>query len=211
MDEEEFNQFYRPKMDHSISNVGVRATGAVNMFVLQMFLGRYLSTEETAIDFLRVKAVLDIKESDQMYVIQCVHMLRNQSFTKFWPKGEPRENRIIFIGRGMQQRRQELTEGFMACIAQPLRFNIGARIRAKVGPDQYMSGVVIKHWDEYHPYRLRLCDGDEVHAPLDDDAFVMAMNNGGPPKQPEAATSAPKLSKKAKQKARRERAAANNE
>ena len=29
------------------------------------------------------------------------------------------------LGRGMQQRRKELTEGILACVAQPLRFTIG--------------------------------------------------------------------------------------
>jgi len=174
MDEEEFSTLYRPKMDRSISNVGIRCTGAINMFALQAFLDRYLKTEETAKDFLRVKGVVDIKGSERMFVVQCVHMLKNQSFTKPWKKDEPRENRFIFIGRGMEQRRTELTEGFMACIAQPLRFGIGARVAAKIGPgpNDYSVGKVLKHWDEFNPYRIRLDDGDEIHAPLDDDKFV---------------------------------------
>ncbi len=113
MDESEFRQFYQPKMDRSVSNVGVRCEGAVMMFAFQEFLDRYLDKEETAKDFLRVKAVLNIAGSQQKYVLQCVHMLRNQGFTQDWGK-EKRENRIIFIGRGMQQRRQELTEGVWA-------------------------------------------------------------------------------------------------
>ena len=35
-----------------------------------------------------------------------------------------------------------------------------------------MRGVVIAHWNECNAYRLRLEDGDEVHAPLDLDFFV---------------------------------------
>ena len=111
MDESEFRQFYTPKMDKSVSNVGVRCEGQVMMFAFQQFLDRYLDKEETAKDFLRVKAVLNIAGSDRKFVLQCVHMLRNQGFTEPWGKTEKRENRIIFIGRGMQPRRLELTEG----------------------------------------------------------------------------------------------------
>ena len=111
MDEAEFMQHYRPKMDKSVSNVGVRCEGQVMMFAFQQFLDRYLDEEETAKDFLRVKAVLNIAGSDRKFVLQCVHMLRNQGFTEPWGPQEKRENRIIFIGRGMQPRRRELTEG----------------------------------------------------------------------------------------------------
>jgi hypothetical protein len=105
-------------------------------------------------------------------------MLRNQSFTKLWKKDEPRENRMIFIGRDMQQRRQELTEGFMACSAEkPLRFEVGAKVRTKIGEgdDDFALGTVVKHWDEMHAYRVKLDDGDdESHAPIDSDAYIKA-------------------------------------
>jgi G3E family GTPase len=173
MDEEEFNQFYKPKMDNSITNVGVRCKGAMCLPALQLFLDKYLETEESAKDFLRVKGVVDIKGSDRMFVVQCVHMLKNQSFTKPWEKGVERENRFIFIGRGMQQRRQELTDGFMACQAKPLRFKVGARVRAK-HDGKYHDGKVVAEWDEFNAYRVELDTGDELHAPMDDDSFIMA-------------------------------------
>jgi len=180
MDEEEFNTFYRPKMDNSISNVGVKCTGEVNPFALTRFLDKYLGTEESAADFLRVKAVINVVTDNRMYVLQCVHMLKNQSFTRPWPKGEPRENRIIFIGRNMQERRKELTDGFKDCLVKPLRFQIGANVCAKTD-DKFEEGKVIKHWDEYNPYRIRLLDGTELHCPDDSDAFVKASTgkNGG--------------------------------
>jgi len=176
MDEEEFNSFYKPKMDNSISNVGVRFEGAVSLPMLQMFLDKYLDEEEMAKDFLRVKGVFDIKTSDKMFVLQCVHMLRNQNFMKPWPEGKPRENKIIFIGRGMQQRRQELTEGVRACVVGPLRFPVGAVVLARTGEneDDTERGKIVKHWDEYQAYRILLDSGDEVRAPLDMDSYVQA-------------------------------------
>merc|ERR1712118_481782 len=166
------NQFYKPKMDNSISNVGIKCTGEVNPHAFMMFLGKYLDEEESAKDFLRVKAVLNVVRDNRMYVLQAVHMLKNKSFTRPWPKGEKRENRIIFIGRGMQQRREELTAGFMACIVKPLRFSIGAFVQAKTGPN-YEDGKIIKHWDEYNAYRIQLRSGGEVFAPVDDDKYVI--------------------------------------
>jgi len=174
MDEDEFNLFYKPKMDRSISNVGVRCIGALNMFSLELFLDTYLEEEDTAKDFFRVKGVMDIKGDDHMFVIQCVHMLRDQSFTKLWEEGVPRENRIIFIGRGMEKRRKELTEGFLACVAKTPRFEVGRRVLARTGPseDDYTPGTILKQWDEHNTYRIKLFDGGEVHAPVDSDCFV---------------------------------------
>lgn len=174
MDEEEFNAFYKPKMDNTISNVGVRFEGGINMNRFQEFLNSLIGDEENAKDFFRIKGVLNIISQDQKFVLQCVHMLKNQSFTKPWKKSERRENRIIFIGRGMQQRRQLLTEGVMACIAKPLRFKVGDKVLAKTGQgkDDFTGGEVIKHWDNYNPYRIRLQNGEEVWGPLDDDSFV---------------------------------------
>jgi len=180
MDEEEFSSFYKPKMDRSISNVGVKFQGGLNMFKFQRFLDTLIGEEEVATDFLRIKGVLNIQGSDQMFVLQCVHMLRNQNFTKTWPN-ETRENRIIFIGRGMQQRRQALTEGVMDCVARSLRFKVGDKVLAQTGSQFFEPGVIIRQWDELNAYRIKLDSGDEVWAPHDDDNFVRP---------------APKLSKK---------------
>jgi len=132
MDESEFNRYYKPQMDLSVSNVGIRCCGPVNVFAVERLLDQYLDVEETAKDFLRVKAVLDVSGSDRKYVIQCVHMMRNSGFVNSWSAGELRENRIIFIGRRMQERRKALEEGFQACTAKPLRFETGAEIKVKV-------------------------------------------------------------------------------
>ena len=57
MDEDEFRQFYQPKMDRSVSNVGIQCEGAVVMFQFQQFLDEYLDTEET-VSWLRLVAYL---------------------------------------------------------------------------------------------------------------------------------------------------------
>jgi len=171
MDEEEFVTFYEPKMDRSISNVGVKFEGAINMFKFQILLDGLISEEESAQDFLRIKGVLNVQGDPRMFVLQCVHMLRNQNFTKPWGQ-QKQVNRIIFIGRGMQQRRQELTDAVMACVVKPLRFAVGENVQARTGEHSYSLGKVLKQWDEMHAYRIRLNEGREVHAPMDEDGFV---------------------------------------
>jgi len=180
MDEDEFKQFYEPKMDSSISNVGVCCEGIINMVALQTFISKYLDDLVVANDFLRIKGFFNIAGSDKVFVIQCVHMVRNQSFTREWKADETRENRIIFIGRGMQQRRRELTDGFMDCVAKPLRFPVGSKAQANLGQimgygiDKYVEVTIVKHWDNCKPYRIRLDDGDEGWADVDDDSIIKA-------------------------------------
>lgn len=174
MDEDEFREFYKPKMDGSISNVGILCEGDITMHKLQVFLDKYIGDEESAKDFLRVKGVLSIKGSNERFVLQCVHMFKNQNFTKTWKPGEDRDNRIIFIGPGMERRRQELTEGFKACLASPLRFAVGSQVMARIGPDDedYEQGTVIKHWDQCMAYLIKLQSEYKVHAPADEDDYV---------------------------------------
>ena len=201
MDEEDFVKFYQPKMDRSVSNVGVRCTGALNLFALQALLDKYLGQEETAKDFLRIKGVLEIAGSSSKYVVQCVHMVRTTGFSGAWEEGSPRENRMIFIGRGMQARREELTEAFKSCLASPLRFWIGAQVQVLHDEvvclddhgeyndsggshghshghshhTEWRKGVVSHHWDEHNAYKVRLQDGVEVLVPLDDNCLIRSV------------------------------------
>merc|ERR1711861_87609 len=100
-------------------------------------------------------------------------MLKNQRFMGPWGPGG-RENKIIFIGRGMKQRREELTDGFKACLVRPLRFKVGAEVQAKTGPgeDDYENGYIASQWEECNAYCIRLLSGEYVQAPHDDDKFV---------------------------------------
>jgi len=173
MDQDEFRSFYKPKMDRSISNVGVKFQGSVNMHMIKPFLNQLLGDEETAKDFLRIKGVFSIAGADEVFVLQCVGMVQDANFTCPWANW-PRECRIIFIGRGMQQRRQMLTEGIMACRVRPLRFKLGDRVGARCGPQSYLPGSVIKHWDNLNAYRIELDNGKEMFAPIDEDVYVKA-------------------------------------
>lgn len=209
MDEEDFTKCYQPKMDRSVSNVGVRCSGAVNLFAFQAFLDKYLGEEDTAKDFLRIKGVLEIAGSDSKYVVQCVHMVRTTGFSENWEEGQPRENRIIFIGRGMQGRRQCLTADFESCMVTPLCFSLGDEVRVQVhdeseclendhgnheghslghshehthhcGATAWREGVVVRHWDEKNAYRVKLLDETEVLVPMDDRRLIRGIQDSDP-------------------------------
>ena len=36
----------------------------------------------------------------------------------------------------------------------------------------WKPGVVLRHWDAHHAYRVRLSDGTEVQVPLDDPNMI---------------------------------------
>merc|ERR1712032_230899 len=118
--------------------------------------------------------VLSIAGDGRKFVLQAVHMIRDENFVTAWMPGEVRENRLVFIGRGVRGLRDELTAGFKACIVKPLRFQIGRSVAVKVGarPQDWSAGRVIGHWDEHNAYRVQLGDGNEVWAPADDDEFI---------------------------------------
>merc|ERR1711920_610772 len=131
---------------------------------------------EGASDFLRVKAVLHVAGSEKKFVLQCVHSLRNQGFTESWADGQQRENRIIFIGRNMEKRRENLVGDFKDCIATPLRFEVGAHVQARteLGFGEYRSGIVAAQWEECYAYRVTSFDWEEIFVPFDDDDCIRA-------------------------------------
>ena len=105
---------------------------------------------------------------DRKFVFQGVHMLFQGNFTSKWKADEKRTNRFVFIGRDLPIARLEAE--FKGLYAKELRFPVGATVQANVGT--FKAATVIKHWDEGNAYLLRLANGDEVWAPVDEDTFV---------------------------------------
>ena len=61
----------------------------------------------------RMKGVLAIAGASMKFVFQGVHMIFSGEPLEEWREGEPRQSRMIFIGRGLE--RAVLTNGFAAC------------------------------------------------------------------------------------------------
>lgn len=41
-----------------------------------------------------------------------------------------------------------------------------------MGPNTWKLGTVLKQWDDGNPYRIRLEDGTQIWAPVDDDVVI---------------------------------------
>ncbi|MGO9358101.1 MAG: CobW family GTP-binding protein [Xanthobacteraceae bacterium] len=64
---------------------------------------------------LRSKGILAFKDDDERYVFQGVHMMLEGDHQRKWNTGEPRESRLVFIGRDLPE--EAIRAGFAQCVA----------------------------------------------------------------------------------------------
>lgn len=63
---------------------------------------------------LRSKGILAFHDDDDRYVFQGVHMMLEGNHQRKWNDGEPRESRLVFIGRELPE--ELIRTGFESCI-----------------------------------------------------------------------------------------------
>jgi G3E family GTPase len=63
---------------------------------------------------LRSKGILAFSDDDDRYVFQGVHMMLEGDHQRAWKEGEPRQSRLVFIGRELPE--QTIRDGFERCI-----------------------------------------------------------------------------------------------
>jgi G3E family GTPase len=63
---------------------------------------------------LRSKGILAFSDDDDRYVFQGVHMMLEGDHQRPWREGEPRQSRLVFIGRELPE--ATIREGFERCI-----------------------------------------------------------------------------------------------
>ncbi len=98
--------------DETVTSVGITIPGDLDMKKLNEWMRELLMTRGP--DIFRMKGVLSIKHDPNRYIFQGVHMQLDGRSDRPW--GElPRHNVLVFIGRKLN--RQELIEGFRACLA----------------------------------------------------------------------------------------------
>jgi len=66
-------------------------------------------------DILRAKGIVSIAGEERRLVFQAVHMMLDGDFQRSWRDDEPRDSRMVFIGRNLDAGR--LRAGFEACAA----------------------------------------------------------------------------------------------
>ncbi len=100
--------------DHAVGSVGIRETRPFDAEKLNAWMRELLA--ERGPDIFRMKGILHIAGATRRYVFQGVHMLFNGQPDRLWEEEEPRESRLVFIGRHLD--REFLTKGFQACLAE---------------------------------------------------------------------------------------------
>ncbi|TVR25544.1 MAG: GTP-binding protein [Ilumatobacter sp.] len=109
-------EFLDPDAEHqhdlSVTSVGIDADGELDVGKLNEWLGWLL--RERGVDIFRSKGILSVAGWDDRYVFQGVHMLIDGRTDRPWGPGEPRTNKLVFIGRNLD--RDELEQSFRACL-----------------------------------------------------------------------------------------------
>jgi G3E family GTPase len=72
-------------------------------------------TQRYGTDSLRMKGIASMEDDDRRFVVQGVHMLIKGGSQRPWKKQEPRQTRLVFIGRDLP--RDLLRQGFEPCSA----------------------------------------------------------------------------------------------
>jgi len=100
--------------DSRVSSVGIDVPGEVVQQKLNTWISWLL--QEKGTDLFRSKGVLAVKGMKQKFVFQAIHMLFANSNEGSWGPDEERRCKMVFIGKNLN--REELTSGFMKCLAK---------------------------------------------------------------------------------------------
>jgi len=155
--------------DHSVTSEGwIITEGPLILHKLQSWISELMQKYNN--ELYRYKGVIEIAGKDEKFLFQGVHMLFGGDFQGKWGPNEERKSMFCFIGKNLKE--MDLEKGFRECIASPLRFQVGSKVKARVSSG-YEPGTIIKLWDEGNAYRIKLHTGVEVWGPIDNDTFVM--------------------------------------
>jgi G3E family GTPase len=97
--------------DDAITSVSLTSDRPLDMERFNQWVGTELT--ERGQDLLRTKGILHFQGTDQRFAFQAVHMIADGEFIGAWKDGDPRQSRIVFIGRNLN--RPALRRGFEAC------------------------------------------------------------------------------------------------
>ncbi|XP_057810346.1 uncharacterized protein LOC131024823 isoform X2 [Salvia miltiorrhiza] len=98
--------------DSSVSSISIVSDGTLDLDYFDDWLERLV--EEKGDDLYRMKGILSVSDSEQRYVFQGVHALFDGSPGKEWGADEKRINKLVFIGRNLDE--TALRKGFKGCL-----------------------------------------------------------------------------------------------
>ncbi|GBQ67375.1 cobalamin synthesis protein CobW [Ameyamaea chiangmaiensis NBRC 103196] len=99
--------------DDDVSSVSFTVSEPLDAARFQAWIGALL--QEQGADILRAKGILNYAGEDRRFAFQAVHMMADGDFIGPWKEGEPRESRLVLIGRKLN--RPRLRRGFESCRA----------------------------------------------------------------------------------------------
>jgi G3E family GTPase len=102
-----------PKHAEDVTSTSVTIPGNVDAEKFQAWITETLRTQGQNI--LRSKGILSVKDAQQRYVFQAVHMIADSSWGQKWRDGEKRVSKLVFIGRHLDP--AALKAGFEGCRA----------------------------------------------------------------------------------------------
>merc|ERR1712014_92481 len=114
MDDAFLDDSHDHQHDERVSSVGIDVPGEVIQQKLNSWISDLL--KEKGVDLFRSKGVLAVQGMKQKFVFQAIHMLFANSMEGSWGPDEERVCKMVFIGKNLD--REELTSGFMKCMAK---------------------------------------------------------------------------------------------
>jgi len=167
--------------------------GMLDLQMVQAWIGEILQAEGG--DMFRMKGIIAIAHAEERYVYHSVHMLFSGNYDEPWGSDEPRDSRMVFIGRNLNAK--ALAARFNACLATPenmaakgakYRFAVGDRVECRTGATEWTPGTIyaLNYRDDQMPqgmvapYQIEL-DDDEglIWAPKDHDSVIRMIVEDG--------------------------------
>ena len=98
--------------DEDMQSLSLRSGKPLDVTKFMPWLQQLVASEGQKI--LRSKGILAFAGDNDRYVFQGVHMMLEGDHQRAWKVGEPRESRLVFIGRDLPE--QLIRDGFQNCI-----------------------------------------------------------------------------------------------
>ncbi|WP_232846653.1 GTP-binding protein [Devosia beringensis] len=99
--------------DEEIGSVSLVSEVPLNEKAFSTWIRQVTQTFGT--DILRMKGIIAFKDDPERFVVKGVHMLLEGDYQRPWKQDEPRQSRLVFIGRDLPE--QLLRDGFRQCQA----------------------------------------------------------------------------------------------
>jgi G3E family GTPase len=98
--------------DEDMQSLSLRTDKPLDPEKFFPWIQNLVATDGPAI--LRSKGILAFNDDPDRFVFQGVHMILDGDHQRPWQDGEPRESRIVFIGRKLPE--EKIRKGFAACV-----------------------------------------------------------------------------------------------